>query len=163
MSIKEATLTRLQDAGIPFELYTHAAVSSMEDCLSLPFVTDDLLFCKNILLCNRQKTAYYFYVTLPDKAFRTADVSKKLGVSRLSFAPQEDLPRLLSLESGSLSPLALWWDTEQRISLVLDRDIRGFARLAFHPCDHTATVVFSGSDFFDRLLPSLAHPPIEIA
>ena len=161
MSIKEETLACLQNSGIPFQQYDHAAVSSMEDCLSLPFVTEDLLFCKNILLCNRRKTAYYFYVTLPDKAFRTADVSKKLGVSRLSFAPQEDLPRLLSLESGSLSPLALWWDTEQRITLVLDRDIRSFSRLAFHPCDHTATVVFSRGDFFERLLPSLFHTPIE--
>ncbi len=160
MSVKEAVLQKLDETGVPLEHYEHAAVFSMQECLALPYAAPDVTFCKNILLCNRQKTAFWLYVTVPDKPYRTADVSKLLGVSRLSFAPEESLETLCRLHSGSLSPLALWFDAEKRITLVLDWEIRRPGRIAFHPCDSTATVIFRQEDFFDRLLPTLGHEPV---
>ena len=160
MSNKEPVRRKLEELAVPFEWHEHAAANTMADCLALPYATPDVTFCKNILLCNRQKTDYYLYITLPDKPFRTADVSKALGVSRLSFAPAESLPEMLGLESGSLSPLALWFDPEQRIRLALDRGIRREGRIAFHPCDSSATVIFTQQTFFDRVLPTLAHNPV---
>ena len=157
MSHKEAVFARLDALGIPYERHEHALVHTIAECLALPYAQPDVTFCKNILLCNRQKTEYWLYVTEPEKPFRTADVSKALGVSRLSFAPAESLPEMLGLESGSLSPLALWFDPEQRIRLALDRGIRREGRIAFHPCDSTATVIFTQQTFFDRVLPTLAH------
>ena len=159
MSHREALLERLRQEEIPFELYAHAPAHTMEDCRALPYATPDVTFCKNILLCDRKQTAYYLYVTVPEKPFRTADVSKLLGVSRLSFAPAEALPRLLELQSGSLTPLALLFDPEQRIRLVIDGDIRREGRIAFHPCENTATVIFEQQVFHERVLPLLQHPP----
>ena len=129
----------------------------MEDCYALPFAAPDVTICKNILLCNRQKTDFYLYVTLAEKPFRTAEVSKALGVSRLSFAPEECLMDMLQLKSGSLNPMGLWFDPENRIRFVADRDITKTARIAFHPCDNTATVVFDQRDFWDTVVPSLGH------
>ena len=159
MSRKLEVIARLEALGVPFEKHEHAAAFTMADCLALPYAAPDVTFCKNILLCNRQKTAYYLYVTDPEKPFRTADVSKALGVSRLSFAPEETLPAMLDLESGSLSPLALWFDRDQRIQLVFDRLIRREGRIAFHPCDNTATVIFPQEVFFTQVVPSLGHRP----
>ncbi|MBQ8080372.1 MAG: prolyl-tRNA synthetase associated domain-containing protein [Clostridia bacterium] len=155
MSVKQTILQRLDALQIPYEHYEHEAAYTMEDCLRLPYAAPDVMFCKNILLCNRQKTAYYLYVTPPAKPFRTAVVSKLLGVSRLSFAPAEDLPGLLSLTSGSLSPLALWLDEGRRVTLVIDRDVQKEGRIAFHPCDNTATVLFDQAIFFSRVVPAL--------
>lgn len=160
MPVKADILARLCALSIPHEVYEHPAAPTMADCLALPWATQDVTFCKNILLCNRQQTAFYLYVTLPDKPFRTADVSKRLGVSRLSFAPADALPELLHLTSGSLSPLGLWYDPEQRIQLVLDGAIRREGRIAFHPCDNTATLIFEQRVFWEQLLMALGHAPV---
>lgn len=160
MTTKEAIMTRVRALGVPHEYHEHAPAHTMEDCLALPYAAGDVTFCKNILLCNRQQTAFYLYVTQPEKPFRTAEVSKLLGVSRLSFAPAECLPEMLHLESGSLSPLGLWFDGENRITLVLDGGIRREGRIAFHPCDNSATVLFAQDDFWQTVVPALKHEPI---
>ncbi len=163
MSVKQTMLQRIRDLAIPHEYHEHPPTPTMADCLRLPFVREDVLFCKNILLCNRQQTDFYLYVTLPDKPFRTADISKKLGVSRLSFAPADCLQELLHLESGSLSPLGLLFDTAHRITLVLDGDIRQSGRIAFHPCDNSATLLFDQEVFWRQVVPALGHEPVVLA
>ena len=160
MSEKEAVLDRIRALDVPHEEWFHEAAHTMEDCLRLPFAAPEVTICKNMLLCNRQQTAYYFYITLWNKRFRTADVSRLLGVSRLSFAPEEALTTLLRTESGSLAPFGLWYDTEKRIRFVVDEAVLQTERIAFHPCDNTATVVFSQRDFWDRIVPTLGHPPV---
>lgn len=160
MSHKAEVIARLKMLEIPCAIYEHEAAHTMEDCLALPYAAPDVTFCKNILLCNRQLTDFYLLVMPPEKAFRTSEVSKKLGSSRLSFAPPECLPGMLGLESGSLSPLALWFDGEKRVKLVFDAGVQREGRIAFHPCDNTATVVFEQTVFWSRVVPTLAHEPI---
>lgn len=160
MSNKQRVLAHLHELQIPCEVYEHEAVFSMEECLALPYAGPDVTFCKNILLCTRTQTAFYLCVTLPDKPFRTADTSKLLHSSRLSFAPAECLPRMLSLESGSLSPLGLWFDKDNAITLVFDKEVRREGKIAFHPCDNTATVVFEQPVFWEQVVPTLRHTPI---
>ena len=162
MTTRETIMARIRELGIPHEYHEHAAAHTMADCLALPYAAPDVTFCKNLLLCNTPKTAFYLYVTLPDKAFRTGDISKRLGSSRLSFAPPECLPEMLHLESGSLSPLGLWFDTEQRIRLAFDKDVQRKGRIAFHPCDNTATVLFDQQVFFEQVVPALEHDPLFI-
>ena len=86
--------------------------------------------------------------------------SKQIGSSRLSFAPAECLPQMLHLESGSLSPLGLWFDGEKRVQLVFDRAVRREGKIAFHPCDNTATCVFEQDVFWDQVVPALGHDPV---
>ncbi|MBR4458832.1 MAG: prolyl-tRNA synthetase associated domain-containing protein [Clostridia bacterium] len=157
---KEAVRKCLDELNIPYEWYEHEAAHTMEDCLALPYAAPDVTFCKNIFLCTRQRTSFYLYVTLPDKPFRTADVSKLLTVSRLSFAPEKDMQELCQLSSGSLSPLTLFNDPDDLIVLVLDRDIRRGKRIAFHPCDNTATVIFPTEVFTERVIPAMKHRPV---
>ena len=162
MSTKDTIMAQICELGIPHEYHEHAAAHTMADCLALPYAAPDVTFCKNLLLCNTPRTAFYLYVTVPEKPFRTGDVSKRLGSSRLSFAPAEYLHDMLRLEPGSLSPLGLWFDTEQRIRLAFDRDVMQEGRIAFHPCDNTATVLFDQRVFFEQVVPALAHEPIFI-
>lgn len=124
MSNKENVLRQLGTLGIPYVCYDHPAAYTMQDCYELPFVTPELLFCKNLLLCNRQQTSFYLLVISPERTFRTAEVSHELGVSRLSFAPEDALPRLLGLEKGAVSPLGLWFDREKQVKLILERGLR---------------------------------------
>lgn len=162
MSTKETILSHIRALSIPHEYHEHAPAHTMADCLALPYAAPDVCFCKNLLLCNTPKTAFFLYVTLPDKPFRTGDVSKRLGSSRLSFAPSECLMDMLRLESGSLSPLGLWFDTENRIKLAFDKDVQREGRIAFHPCDNTATVLFDQRVFWEQVVPTLGHEPVFI-
>ena len=162
MSTKEEIMTRVRALGVPHEYHEHAPAHTMEDCLALPYAAPDVTFCKNLLLCNTAKTAFYLYVTVPDKPFRTGDVSKRLGSSRLSFAPAECLREMLRLEPGSLSPLGLWFDGAQQIRIAFDRDVQRKGRIAFHPCDNSATVLFAQDDFWQTVVPALQHEPVFI-
>lgn len=162
MTTKETIMSHLRAHNIPHEYHEHAPAHTMADCLALPYAAPDVCFCKNLLLCNTPKTAFFLYVTLPDKPFRTGDVSKRLGSSRLSFAPTECLPEMLHLESGSLSPLGLWFDPENRIRLAFDKDVQRPGRIAFHPCDNTATVLFEQRVFWEQVVPALGHEAVFI-
>ena len=87
-------LKKLNELQIPYQYYPHAPALTMEDLAAV----DDAIgvpHCKNLFLCNRQETDFYLLLLLGHKAFRTASVSKQLGVSRLSFGSSENLWRLL--------------------------------------------------------------------
>lgn len=162
MTVKETIMARIRELGVPHEFHEHAPTHTMADCLALPYAAPDVTFCKNLLLCNTPRSAFFLYVTLPDKPFRTGDVSKRLGASRLSFAPPECLPEMLHLTPGSLSPLGLWFDEARKIRLAFDRDIQKDGRIAFHPCDNTATVLFDQRVFFEQVVPALGHEAVFI-
>lgn len=154
MDTKATILARLDALSVPYDRYDHPA-ATLEDCKSLPFAAPEVTVCKNILLCNRQQTAFYLYLTLPDKAFRTSQVSHALSSSRLSFAPESCLESMLHLHTGSLSPLGLWFDEASAITLAVDSDVRQTSRIAFHPCDNTCTVVFDQQVFWEKVVPAL--------
>lgn len=152
----------LEAHAIPFEAHTHPAAHTMQDCLALPFLEADTVYCKNVALCNRQQTEYYLMLLRPGTAFRTAVVSKQLGVSRLSFAPESALPELLRVQPGSVSPLGLFFDIDRRVRFCYESALRGYARYAFHPCDNTQTLIFTQDMFWNRLLPLLSHNPVAV-
>ena len=146
----------LDSLGIDYQRIDHEAAMTMEACEEIDRVLDAVI-CKNLLLCNRQQTAFYLLVISPDSHFRTAELSHELGVSRLSFAPEDALPRLLGLEKGAVSPLGLWFDQERQVRLLFERAIRKPGKIAFHPCDNTATVVFEQEAFWQQVVPTLKH------
>ena len=152
---RRQVLEMLDANGIGYELHIHEPAHTIDDCLRMPFITPDVTICKNILLCNRQQTDYYLLLLKPLTPFRTSVVSKLLGSSRLSFAPEDALERLLHLTSGSVSPLGLAFDGEHRIRLCCERGVMDTPRIAFHPCDNRATVIFTQDVFWHQVLPAL--------
>lgn len=160
MDSRDKVISALREWNIPFEHYTHQEAHTIDDCLKMDFLSPDVVYCKNIFLCNRQQTQFYLMLIHPCKQFRTAEVSRELGVSRLSFAPDTLLPQMLGLLPGAVSPLGLLFDKERRITLVCDRSIREYPRIAFHPCVNTETVIFQSGDFFEKVLPCIGTVPV---
>ena len=157
-SLAREVIGRLQAMSVPFRLYEHEAANTMEDCEAMPFAGPGLTFCKNLLLCNRQQTLFWYFLMPARKPFRTAAVSKALDCSRLSFAPHERLTELLRTPMGSLAPFGLWYDERKLVRFAADRDVRLTPEIAFHPCDNTMTLVFDQAVFWEQVLPSLNHP-----
>lgn len=158
--VQTQILAFLNGLKIDYDYYEHEPAHTIDACLAMPFITEDVTICKNIFLCNRQQTAYYLLLLKPHTPFRTSVVSKALGTSRLSFAPAEALPRLLHLRSGSVSPLGLFYDREHAITLTAEEAVKETARIAFHPCDNRSTVIFSQHTFWETVLPALGTKPV---
>lgn len=160
--VRNEILAFLNGLAIPYEYHEHPKAHTIDDCLAMPFITGDITICKNIFLCNRQQTNFFLLLLKPLTPFRTSVVSKALGSSRLSFAPEEALTKLLHLTSGSVSPLGLHFDKEHSITLAAEKAVLDTPRIAFHPCDNSATVIFTQEVFWQKVIPALGISPIFI-
>ena len=152
----------LEQWGIAFETYHHTAAYTMEQCAQFDRETGfgpGAAHCKNLFLCNRQKTQFYLLIVNGDKPFRTADISKQLGISRLSFGPEDKLLEYLGCQPGAIGPMGLLWDEGRAVQVVCDDSLPGADVLLFHPNINTATVSLSPADFFEIYLPHTGHEP----
>ena len=154
----EAVLARLSELGIGYRLAEHPPAHTMEDCAQVDRRLGALTV-KNIFLTTKNQKRFYLCITRPEARFRTADISKQAGSSRLSFAPEALLEARLRCRAGSASPLGLMFDEAREVQLLADSALRDVPVLAFHPCDNTRTVAMAGGDFFGVFLPSLGVSP----
>lgn len=146
----------LDRLGIAYQRTDHAPTATMEVCKEIDAVLE-LMICKNLFLCNRQKTKFYLLLMPADKPFRTKELSAQIGSSRLSFGGPEDMERLLNVTPGSVSVLGLMYDREQQVRLLIDADVMEEAYFGCHPCINTSSVKLTMEDFTQRLLPALGH------
>ena len=110
------TYNLLDSLQITYQRIDHEAVHTIEASQDV----DSRLgvhICKNLFLCNTQKTTFYLLMMPGDKKFQTKIVSKQLGVSRLSFAPEEYMEELLHITPGSVSVLGLMNDSQNKVQL----------------------------------------------
>lgn len=156
---KEIAVYDLLDSlKIEYFRVDHDAANTIEACREVEEVIG-VGICKNLFVCNRQKTEFYIIMMSGEKPFRTADVSKKLGVSRLSFASGEDMERLLGVTPGSVTVMALKDDKERRVQLVIDRDIINGEYIRCHPCINTSTLKIKTEDLLRVFLRHTKHTP----
>ena len=149
----------LDRLGISYLRVDHEHADTIEACHAVEAVLGTAI-CKNLFLCNRQKTAFYLLMMEGEKVFKTKELSKQLGVSRLSFADAADMKRLLDLEPGSVSILGLLNDREHSVQLVMDRPIYEGERVGCHPCRNTSTLSVRTKDLLERFLPDVGHSVI---
>ena len=106
----------LDSLGVEYVRVDHEVADTMEKCAEAKAILG-VKICKNLLLCNQQKTKFYMLLMSGDKQFVTKDFSKKIGSSRLSFAPAEFLEKFLDITPGSLSVFGLANDKENSVTL----------------------------------------------
>ncbi len=149
----------LETLQIPFVRADHEVTATIEDCHGV----DALLgidICKNLFLCNAQKTSFYLLMMPGNKQFKTKDLSKQIGSSRLSFAKPEYLEELLDLTPGSVTLLGLMNDKENRVQLLVDEDVATCEYIGCHPCINTSSLKLRTRDVLDKLLPAIGHKPV---
>ena len=148
----------LDSLGISYQRIDHAPSMTMEDC-RLVDESLEAATCKNLFLCNRQETDFYLLLIPGDKPFKTKYLSAQLGVSRLSFADGSYMEKFLDNTPGSATVLGLMNDRENRVRLVIDRDVLGAEYLGCHPCINTSSLRIRMEDVTEKLLPALGHVP----
>lgn len=154
----EIILARLKEMGIPFERLTHEGVHTIEDCAPIEAALDAVVV-KNYFLTTKNQKRFFLCLVRPNARFRTADISRQAGSSRLSFGSEEALQSLLRTFPGAVSPLGLLFDEAGAVELLVDGALWQTRRIAFHPCDNRQTIALSTADFFGRFLPAVGHAP----
>ncbi len=130
--------------------------SNMEICAKIDEALQATI-CKNLFLCNRQKTNFYLLMTPGDKPFKTKELSHQIGSARLSFAGAEDMVQYLDIEPGSVSILGLMNDKENKVQLLVDEDVLKGEWLGCHPCINTTSLRLRTADAFGPLLKAMGH------
>ena len=146
----------LEKLNIPYERVDHEEAMNMEACEEIDKALG-VTMCKNLFLCNRQKTDFYLLLMPGEKKFLTKDFSKQLGVSRLSFADGEFMEKYLDITPGSVSVLGLMNDTEHEVHLSIDKDLLADEYIGCHPCINTSSLKIKMNDILEKFLSYTGH------
>ena len=149
---------KLAQLGIPYEGLTHDRADTIEMCEEIEKRLGANI-CKNLFLCNAQKTAFYLLIMPGEKVFKTKFLSKQINSARLSFGDAENMERLLNVTPGSVSVFGLMFDNEKQVRLIIDSDLLKEEYIGFHPCINTSTLKIKLSDLTDKFLPALGVAP----
>jgi len=151
----------LDSLHVEYQRIDHEAAMNMEVCEEIDIALQATI-CKNLFLCNRQATDFYLLMMPGDKKFKTKDLSKQLGVSRLSFASETYMEQFLDITPGSVSVMGLMNDKENRVQLVIDEDVLKGEYVGCHPCINTSSLRLKTCDLTEKILPAVGHEPIVV-
>ena len=153
---EESVYDLLEELSIEYLRTDHPPTATMEECAAIGRRLN-VSICKNLFLTNRQETVFYLLLMPGTKPFKTKDLSKQIGSSRLSFAGADHMLRLLDITPGSVSVLGLMNDRENAVHLLIDRELLRDEWLCCHPCINSSTVKFSMADAMNVLIPALGN------
>ena len=151
------TYDLLDSLGIEYERVDHEEANTMEACLAIDEVLAPAVICKNLFLCNAQKTKFYLLMIRKDKKFLTKDISKQINSARLSFGPAEFMEQFLDITPGSVSVLGLMNDKENNVNLLVDEDVLASEYFGCHPCINTSSLRLKTADVFGKFLEAVHH------
>lgn len=148
----------LDTLGVEYIRVDHEHADTIEACREI----EKLLaceICKNLFLTNRQMTEAWLLLMPGKKPFKTKLLSKQIGSARLSFANADQMLHHLDITPGSVSVLGLMNDKEQRVRLLIDRELLQQEFIGMHPCINTSSLRIKTADLMEKLLPAMDHEP----
>lgn len=146
MVTRSDIISMLEEKGIPFREFHHRAVHTIAEAEGLSIPGFDMSRVpKNLFLRDDKKRRYYLVSIAPDKTADLKELRRILGSRPLSFASEEDLMALLSLEKGSVTPFGLLADSAHRTVAVFD-SFFSEGMIGIHPMENTSTVFLRFSD-----------------
>ena len=146
----------LEKLNIGYRKVEHPEAGSMEDLAEAEKQLGAVI-CKNLFLCNRQKTVFYLLLIPGGKRFKTSVVSKLIGSSRLSFGEPDKLYELLGVHPGSITPLGLAFDEAHQVNLLIDREVLALDEVGMHPLVNTASLAMKTDDLMKIYFPFTGH------
>ena len=135
----------LDKLGMEYYRTDHEPATTMVVCNDIDKILGALI-CKNLFLCNRQKTQFYLLMMPGDKTFKTKDLSRQINSARLSFADEEYMEKYL--------------DTDNNVQLLMDKEVLEDEALGCHPCINTSSLKLKTREVLDKFLPAVHHKAI---
>lgn len=110
----------LNELNIKYDEIEHDAVYTVEEANRIESMIEGI-GCKNLFLTDKNK--YFLYVLKDDKRADLKELAKYLNVLRLSFGNEDKLMELLGLTKGSVTPLGIINDKDNKVTVILDKDL----------------------------------------
>lgn len=139
----------IKSKNIWYEITEHKAVYNMEELkeVDIPYPEYD---AKNLFVRDDKKRNYYLITVKGDKRIDLKEFRKKNNIRPLSFASEDDLLNIMNLRAGSVTPLGLLNDKENKVQFYIDKDfMKDKHIIGVHPNDNTATVWIKVEDLID--------------
>ena len=146
MNKRAEVIKYLNDLNIPFDLYDHPPVPTVEE--ALPYWKDiDAAHCKNLFFRNHKGNKHYLVILDHRRQLNIRDLEQKLKQGKISFASPKRMERYLGLSAGSVSAFGIINDHENHVHLFIDAALHSVERISFHPNENNATLVISFASF----------------
>lgn len=158
LSKEMAVYDLLEKLDIPYIRVDHDVTASIEVCHDVEKLLG-ITICKNLFLCNSQKTDFYLLIMPGNKKLKTKELSSQIKSSRLSFAPAEYMEKYLDITPGSVSVMGLMNDAEHKVKLLIDEDVVKEEYVGCHPCINTSSLKIETKYIIDKFLPYTGHVP----
>lgn len=146
----------LDSLNVEYERTDHEEANTMEACKEIDKVLEATV-CKNLFLCNTQKTKFYLLMIAGDKKFKTKEISSQINSPRLSFATPEYMEKYLDITPGSVSVMGLMNDRDNNVRLLIDEDLLHGEYVGCHPCINTSSLRIKTKDLIERVIPAMGH------
>lgn len=115
--------TILNKLNINYEEVNHKSVCTVQEAKNLgisKMITG--IECKNLFV--KSKNNYYLILVKSSKRVNLKELSKLINETRLSFATIEELKEILNLDIGSVTPLSIINDKDNKVTLILDKELK---------------------------------------
>jgi Ala-tRNA(Pro) deacylase len=143
---EEPVYDRLSALGIAFVRHEHDAVTTVHEAAE-HWADIDAMHFKNLFVRNQKGTRHYLLIVRHSKRADLRAIAEQIGDGKLSFGSPERLMAHLGVTPGSVSPFGLIHDRDQKVGVVIDRDLKSADRVSFHPNINTVTITLSRADF----------------
>lgn len=130
----------LSSLNISWKIQEHKPIFSVEEGRDVKINLDGINV-KNLFLKDKKGTLILLTLNINKRADLHA-VSNFVGCSRLSFCNADELLKYLAITPGSVSPLCIMSDTENKVQFLLDSECKG-KNILCHPLRNTATIQIS--------------------
>lgn len=150
---REKVYSRLKELNIPFKVYEHPPLDTIE--VALEYWKDiDSMHCKNLFFRNHKGNRHYLVIIKDTTPFSIKSLEQKLRQGKLTFGSEKRLLKYLGVKPGSVSPFGLINDSDHHVYLFLDEQLQSADKISFHPNDNTASLVIDYKDllrFLDKM------------
>ncbi len=155
MNKRAEVISYLNDLNIPFDLYEHPPVPTVEE--AMPYWKDiDSAHCKNLFFRNHKGNRHYLVILDHQRQLNIRDLEQKLKQGKISFASPKRMELYLGLTAGSVSAFGIINDSDKHVHLFIDAVLQSSERISFHPNENNATLVISFASFL-RFLESTGN------
>lgn len=153
---REVLLQRLAALGIDAEIVAYPEHTTIEEGKRLRGDLDGV-FTKNLLLKDK-KRRLFLVAADEDNDVDLKSLHTRVGArGRLGFASAEEMRRVLGVDPGTLTPLAVINDTSSEVTVVLDQTLNDAEQINFHPMVHTESIGLNVEQL-RTFLDSCSHP-----
>lgn len=139
----------IKNKQIWYEITEHKAVYSMSEIseVEIPYPESD---AKNLFVRDDKKENYYLITVRGNKRVNLKEFRKENNTRPLSFASEKELKDIIQILPGSVSPLGILNDKENKVKVFLDKEfIEKTDIIGIHPNDNTATIWLKTKDLIN--------------